>query len=131
VRPRVFFTKKFFMAFALFSAVFGMLVLLGNIRIVKAWPLPLSAVGLAGIFAGIRKRGRFSADFLIPSIAFLMLSVFFCLFTFGIVEMRLKDFLAAYWLAVLLSALVLTSIALLYSRRDRLRAAMPNKLFKK
>ncbi len=60
-----------------------------------------------------------------------MLSVFFCLFTFGIVEMRLKDFLAAYWLAVLLSALVLTSIALLYSRRDRLRAAMPNKLFKK
>ncbi len=119
------------MAFVFFSALFGILVLLGNIRITIAWPLPLSAVGLAGIFAGIRKRGRFSADFIIPSIAFLMLSVFFCLFTFDIISMRLKDFILAYWPAVLFFALVLTSIALLYSRRDRLRAVLPNKLFKK
>jgi predicted membrane protein len=122
---------KFFSAFAFFSAIFGLIVWIGNVKIAMAWPLPLSAVGLAGIFAGIRKRSRISADFIIPSVAFLMLSVFFCLFSFGIISMRLKDFLVAYWPIALLSALVLSFIALLYSRRDSLRGSEPNKVFKK
>lgn len=131
MRPRVFFTKKFFTAFAFFSALSGIIVWAGNVEISMAWPLPLSAVGLAGIFAGIRKRSRFTADFVIPSVAFLMLSVFFCLFSFGIISMRLKDFLVAYWPIALLSALVLSFLALLYSRRDSRSEGEPNKVFKK
>jgi len=123
VRPRVFFTLKFFSAFAFFSALFGLIVWVGNVKIAMAWPLPISALGLAGIFAGIRKRSRFSADFIIPSAAFLMLSIFFCLFSFGIITMRLKDFLVAYWPIALLSALFLSFLALLYSRKDSRRNA--------
>ena len=123
MRPRVFFTLKFFSAFAFFSALFGLIVWVGNVKIAMAWPLPISALGLAGIFAGIRKRSRFSADFIIPSAAFLMLSIFFCLFSFGIITMRLKDFLVAYWPIALLSALFLSFLALLYSRKDSRRNA--------
>lgn len=131
VRPRVFFTLKFLAAFALLAAFCGVIVAVGRIKIAMAWPLPLSAAGLAGIIAGIKKRGRFSADFIIPSVAFLLLSLFFCLFSFGIIPMRLKDFLVTYWALILLTSFVLALVAFFYSRKDITREAAPHQVFKK
>ncbi len=100
VKPRVFLTLRFLATFLIFSTVAGLVTWVGGLRIVQTWPFFLGAAGFAGLLAGIRKRHRFSVGFTIPSMVFIALSGFFCLFSFHLIPMRLKDFILMYWPAI-------------------------------
>lgn len=115
--PRVFLTLKFLFTFLALAVVAVIASWIGGLRFDQAWPLLLGAAGLAGLYSGIGKRKRLSADFVIPSLAFFVLSAFFCLFAFGVIPMRLKDFILRYWPAVFAFSLVLLAMGAGFSRR--------------
>ncbi|HWR13101.1 MAG TPA: hypothetical protein VN445_14850 [Rectinemataceae bacterium] len=114
MKPRVFLTLRFLTTFLIFSILAGLITWIGGLRLTQTWPFFLGSAGIAGLLAGIRKRHRFFAGFTIPSMAFLLLSAFFCLFSFGIIPMRLRDFVLSYWPAipaVCLAFLVLSAVS--------------------
>lgn len=120
--PRVFLTLRFFLSFLALSALAGLAAWIGGLDAAQAWPFLLAAAGLAGLGVGVRKRGRFSAEFVAPSMVFLALSVFFCLFSFRLIPMRLKDFVAGYWPLFPVAALGYLAFMLgNLCRRNRLR----------
>jgi hypothetical protein len=119
VKPRVFLTLRFLFSFLILSALAGLITWIGGLRLDQAWPFFLGAVGAAGLHAGMRKRQRFSASFAIPSIVFLVLSVFFSLFSFKIIPMRLKDFVLDYWPVIPLASLVFLAFSTGFFRWNR------------
>jgi len=118
VTPRVFLTLKFMFTFLLLTVIAGISSWIGGLRFDQAWPLILGAAGLAGMYTGIGKRKRLSADFVIPSLVFFLLSAFFCLFAFGVIPMRLKDFILRYWPAVFALSLILLAVGAFFSRKE-------------
>jgi len=117
VTPRVFLTLKFLVTFLALAFVTGVSSWFGGLRFDQAWPLVLGAAGLAGLYTGIGKRKRLSADFVIPSLAFFLLSAFFCLFAFDVISMRLKDFILRYWPALFALSLIFLILGAGLSRR--------------
>jgi hypothetical protein len=118
VTPRVFLTLKFMVTFLTLAVFAGICSWIGGLRFDQAWPLILGAAGLAGLYAGIGKRKRLSADFVIPSLVFFILSAFFCLFAFGVIQMRLKDFILLYWPALFALSLILLALGAFFSRKE-------------
>lgn len=116
--PRVFLTLKFLFTFLALAVIAGIASWIGGLRFDQAWPLLLGAAGLAGLYTGIGKRKRLSADFVIPSLAFFVLSAFFCLFAFDVITMRLKDFILRYWPAVFAFSLILLAVGVGFSRKE-------------
>ena len=115
--PRVFLTLRFLITFLVLASIAGLVVLIGGLQPVQVWPFLLGAAGFAGLHAGIRKRKRYSADFAIPSAVFILLSVFFCLFSLGIIPMRLRDFVLRYWFAFPFAALLFLALSKIFTRR--------------
>lgn len=117
VKPRVFLTLRFLLTFLILAALVGAGGWLAGLRIGQIWPFFPGAVGIAGLLAGMRKRRRVSADFAIPSIVFIILSIFFALFSLRILPMRLKDFVLVYWPAIPVFALLFLALNLILFRR--------------
>jgi hypothetical protein len=111
---------KFLVPFLLLLGFAWLVSNLFGFTIDQSWPLVPAAAGIAGLYAGIRKNNRFSVDFVIPSLAFLLLSIFFLLFSFDIIALRFAEFISAYWLflAFFCIAAVLLSFAL-YKRAGK------------
>lgn len=112
---------RFLGSFLSLVVVAGLVTWILGLRMSQTWPFLLGAAGAAGLHSGMRKRKRFSADFVIPSIVFLVLSAFFSLFSFGMIPMRLKDFVLSYWLAIPGISLLLLASGAVLSRRGRVR----------
>ncbi len=114
---RLVFTLKFLVPFlilaiAVLAAAFAL-----DIGLEKIWPLFPGAAGFAGIFAGIRKRNRFAADFVIPSLAFILLSGFFLLFSLDVIAMRFLDFIQRFWLPLAAACVGLAYLALFFYKK--------------
>lgn len=111
------------MLFALEGAFFQVMVL-ASWRLSQAWPLVMAVAGAAGLATGfVRKQGR-SAIYLVPSIGFLGLGLFFALFSFEWIQADLSDFIAAWWPTVFIVGGVCLFVAYgLARRRTRHSAA--------
>ena len=119
MKPRVFLTLRFLLTFLILATFIAVAGWVTGLSIGQIWPFFPGAAGVAGLLAGLRKRRRVSADFAIPSIVFMMLSMFFALFSLRILPMRLKDFVLAYWPAIPAFALVFLALSLAAFRRRR------------
>jgi hypothetical protein len=77
----------------------GLVFFLGpsGIPISRSWPLLMTSVGLGWFAFGFWRYGRPRILFIVPSAIFVFLSLFFALFSFGIVAVRLTAFLAIWW----------------------------------
>ena len=94
---RIFLSPRFFLSAAALATIVGLLTFLAKLSINATWPFFLGAFGLAGMYTGIYFMRRLAATFAIPSIAFLLLSFLFSLFSFDIVTIRFKSFMLRYW----------------------------------
>jgi hypothetical protein len=83
----------------------------------RIWPLFPAAAGVAGIYVGIRKGNRFTADFVIPSLAFILLSSFFLLFSLDIITMRFMDFIRRFWLPLITACSGLAYLAVFFYKK--------------
>lgn len=119
MKPRVFLTLRFLLTFLILATIVAVVSWVRELRIGQIWPFFPGAAGVAGLLAGIRKRRRVSADFAIPSIVFIMLSMFFALFSLRVLPMRLKDFVLAYWPAIPAFALIFLALSLVVFRKKR------------
>lgn len=119
MKTRVFMTFRFFVTLLILASASLAASLAFGLTLTQTWPLILASAGAAGLHAGRRTRQRFSASFTVPSLVFLFLAVFFSLFSFRLIPMRLKDFVVAYWLPLLAACLALTGAAALVLRRLR------------
>jgi len=116
MKTRVFLTLRFFVTlFVLASASLAVSLALG-FSLAQTWPLALASAGAAGLHAGRRTRQRYSASFTVPSLVFLFLAVFFSLFSFRVIPMRLKEFVVTYWFPLLAVSLALTGATSLVLR---------------
>jgi hypothetical protein len=107
---RIFLSPRFFLSAALLATIVVLVTILTGLSFKETWPLFLGAFGFAGFYSGIRGLKRLSANFTIPSIAFLVLSFFFSLFSFGVMTIRFKSFVLRYWPWVFIAAGILYAV---------------------
>lgn len=108
------------MLFALEGAFFQAM-LLASWRISRAWPLVMAVAGAAGVATGfIRKQGR-KAPYLVPSLGFLGLGLFFALFSFEWIRADFSDFIAAWWPTVFIVGGICLFVAYGLARRKTRR----------
>ncbi|MEI6387165.1 MAG: hypothetical protein WCQ50_11040 [Spirochaetota bacterium] len=97
-----------------------------GISLRQSWPLFMICAALGWIVYGLSRYGRPRAATLVPSVAMALLAGFFSLFSFGLVNMRLAKFLAIWWPALIVLAVVAIFAALWYrSRRAAARRRSP------
>jgi len=121
MKTRVFLTLRFFVTLLILTSASLAFAYALGFGPSQAWPLALASAGAAGLHAGRRTRQRYSASFTVPSLVFLFLAVFFSLFSFRIIPMRLKEFVITYWFPLLAASLALTGASALIMRRLRER----------
>ncbi len=110
------------MLFALEGAFFQAM-LLAHWRLAQAWPLIMAVAGAAGVAAGIvRKQGR-KAPYLVPSIGFLGLGLFFALFSFKWIKASFSEFIASWWPTAFIGGGICLFVAYGLARRKAARAA--------
>jgi hypothetical protein len=63
----------------------------------RTWPLLMTSAGLSWLAYGFWTFGRLRINFLVPSVIIVVLSLFFALFSFRIVTVRLTSFIAMWW----------------------------------
>jgi len=99
-RPRTAFVGLFIMAVALIRFVaraFGLLA-------VDYWPLFAIGAGICLLIAGfVRYKGP-RPGFIVLSSLFMLLGLFFSIFSFGFSSMRFKAFMSIWWPALLVVA---------------------------
>ena len=94
---RIFLSPRFFLSAAVLATIVCLITVLTHLSLKITWPFFLGAFGLAGFYSGLLGTRRFAATFTIPSIAFLILSFLFSLFSFDVVTIRFKSFVLRYW----------------------------------
>lgn len=119
MKTRVFLTLRFFVTLLVLASSSLAVSLALGFSLSQTWPLALASAGAAGLHAGRRTRQRYSASFTVPSLVFLFLAVFFSLFSFRVIPMRLKEFVVTYWFPLLAVSLALTGATSLFLRRFR------------
>lgn len=93
----IFVTKKayhFFIGFSLF--LWGVIELLLNHNVIpfsfsQYWPLYAVVISLVSFSTGLFKYKAIKFGYLIPSLAFFLLGIFLCLFSFKIVSVPFRD----------------------------------------
>ena len=99
------------------TSAISILALALGLQFVRIWPLYLGAAGVAGIYVGIRKGNRFTVDFVVPSLAFILLSSFFLLFSLDVIAMRFLDFIRRFWLPLMTVCVGLAYLAVYFYKK--------------
>ena len=123
--PKLFLTMKFLVPFVVLLGIAWLVSISFGFTIDQSWPLIPASAGIAGFYAGIRRNNRFSANFVIPSLAFLLLSVFFLLFSFNIITISFVEFISAYWLFLALFCIAAVLISLVSYKRAGKKVPRP------
>ncbi len=108
------------LAGGLFFILVGCIALIAGIfrwRFVALWPLLMTSAGLAWLIAGLRFFRRMKLSFVVPSMTFIFLGLFFCLFSFKIVGVSFGRFIVSWWPSFLIAGGVVLFIAWGVSRR--------------
>jgi hypothetical protein len=109
----------------IFFLLFGCISLGGVIyhwRFGTAWPLIMSAAGLAWLLGGFRVNRRARVGFVAPGLGFVILGLFFSLFSFKIVGVSFGRFMTTWWPTFFIAGGIILFIAYGLSRRGRAAA---------
>lgn len=93
----------------------------------KAWPFALTAIGFAGLYAGLAKSGKYDRGYVVPSAIFIIMSLVFAAFSFDIVPDRFGTWVMAYWPLLLLAGTGLILAVWRYSLYRRAKKAETRK----
>jgi hypothetical protein len=108
-------------SFLFYSALFiqaGLFLFLDALRIIpitfyKAWPLISVLTGIAFFPAGWHRYGKFKANYIVISLAFIALGSILLIFSLHLVDFSLAQFISNWWpLLLLLAGLTLVLIAI-------------------
>jgi hypothetical protein len=110
--------RALYLFFAGFFILVGFFLFLSALNIFpfpfsKAWPLISVFSGLALIPAGWRKYGVLRSNFIVPSLAFIVLGTVLLVFSFHIVPFNFKQFILNWWpMLIVLTGLLLVLLTL-------------------
>ncbi len=90
--------------------------------VAQAWPLFMADFGVALACTGIRRTKTPRASFVVPSLLFVLLSGFFSLFSFRLVDIGFKRFIMVWWPLVFVIG---AAILFVMYARNRARFARP------
>jgi len=88
-----------FLGAGTFLCLLGIILLLRgwNLHLGNSWPLLMTSAGISWLAYGFWTSRRIRLGFLVPSVAIVVLSLFFALFSFHVVTMRLGTFVKMWW----------------------------------
>ncbi|MDR2477884.1 MAG: hypothetical protein LBD48_01075 [Treponema sp.] len=110
--------RSLYLFFAAFFLQVGLFLFLSTLRILPisfshAWPLISVFSGVALFPAGWHRFGRFKANYVVPSAAFVILGSVLMVFSLDLVAFSLAQFVKNWWpLLVVLAGLILILISL-------------------
>ncbi len=109
--------KLVFLGFLLTSASIirftGTVLAIGSSRY---WPLYVMAAGLSFLPAYYMRNGKLKAGSVVISSAFVLLGLFFSIFSFGFSSMRFRTFLSRWWPALFIASGVILLLVWLIQR---------------
>lgn len=82
------------------------------------WPLFMVVLGLASLAPGWRRYRRLRAAYLVPALSFVVLGLFFALFSFDVIRFSFRRFFSEWW-PVFFIAAGLVLLALHFYNRTR------------
>ena len=96
------FSNWFLILAGLFVLQLGFLLLLVDLHVIpytmrQAWPILVSAAGIALVPAGLYRLKRMRSIYLFPAILLILLGIFFSLFSFRILNVSLSLFMHRWW----------------------------------
>lgn len=80
------------------------------------WPLFMVVLGCSNLVSGWMRYRRPRASYLVPSFAFVVLGLFFSLFSFRILRFSFRRFFTEWWPAFLIAAGLVLLIFYFYNR---------------
>lgn len=107
----------------LYFIFMGVIILLASLagwRVRNFWPFFMLAAGLSLLMSGIRTYRKAKASYIIPSLGFTFLGLFFSLFSFSIVSIGFGAFIRAWWPSIFIAAGIVLFVAYGGNRRGRL-----------
>ena len=97
--------KTVFLGLFIFcAALIRFIAAMLSISAVDYWPLYAIAFGLCIIPAAKLKHRRIRPNSIVLSSAFILLGIFFSIFSFGFSSMRFKTFISQWWPALFIAA---------------------------
>jgi len=104
------------MLFVLEGAFFLAAVLF-DWQLAKAWPLGMAIAGVAGLLSGLATRRKLKPLLAVPSIGFACLGLLFSAFSFGLIKVNFRSFIAVWWPSLLIAGGISLFVAYGVSRR--------------
>ncbi len=117
-RARFYFTGTFLLLLGLLTLLVDYGVL--ELTLTKLWPMLVMFIGLSLIPAGINRYHRLHPIYIVPTTVFIVLGLFFLLFSTDIIKAPLAS-VAAWWFPLLL--LPVLGVVLLWLHQQRKAAA--------
>lgn len=126
-RTKAFMTGAFLASLTALAVLIAAVTWLSGRSPSKAWPFALTAIGFAGLYAGIAKSGTYDRGYVVPSVVFIAMSLVFAAFSFDIVPERFGAWVMNYWPLLLLGGTALILAVWRYSLHRRTRKAETKK----
>ncbi|NLJ46332.1 MAG: hypothetical protein GX430_07205 [Treponema sp.] len=89
----------------------------------RYWPLFMVVLGCSNLVSGWIRYKRRRAAYLVPSIAFMILGVFFSLFSFDVIQFSFRRFFSEWWPVFLIAAGLVLLFLYFYNRIRFARAS--------
>lgn len=80
------------------------------------WPLFMIVLGLSSLALGWRRHRRPRAVYMVPAFSFVVLGVFFSLFSFDVIRFSFRRFFAEWWPVFLIAAGLVLLVLYFYNR---------------
>jgi hypothetical protein len=111
--------------FCVLEGAFFLTSMLLGWKLRQSWPLSMAIAGISGILSGLAAKKRLKTFLIVPSIGFTVLGLVFCLFSFGLVSMNFKSFIAVWWPTLLIAGGISLFVAYGLSRHGTGSRAVP------
>ncbi|MDR0289664.1 MAG: hypothetical protein LBI06_01880 [Treponema sp.] len=119
--------RSFYLFFAALFLQTGLFLLLNSIDVINigypnAWPLLSIFTGLALLPAGRQRYGAIKANYIVLSVAFIILGAIMMFFSMKLTSFSLKQFVSDWWVLLILMAgltLILITLGIKLSEKAR------------
>lgn len=119
------FSNWFLILAGLFVLQLGFLLLLVDLHVIpytmrQAWPILVSAAGIALVPAGLYRLKRMRSIYLFPAILLILLGIFFSLFSFRILNVSLSLFMHRWWpILIVFTGVILVALYFIQQVRKK------------
>jgi hypothetical protein len=105
--------------FLVLEGSFLLVLVLAGWKIAKAWPIGMAVIGLTLLVSSLIAKKRLRASLLVPSLGFLVMGLVFALFSFSLVSIDFKGFVATWWPCLIIAGGISLFVAYGLARRAR------------